>query len=1194
MEKPAMKLAQFIAITLAWVAMAAFSATAHCQTLTWDGGANDNWSNNPADANWTGSAWSAGANAVFAASGEAADYSVTLLNNITAGNLLLTNDVDYGVSLALSGEYGLTINGNAALQLGPSGLNAAATTIGVITLNMADLNAFTYDRSTQVFRVGARTGSTGAFASGTTVATVTLADVNTITASQLRMGDQTLSAGGGHSYLYLGRENNFNASTISIAATGRSSATMQFADGLTNATATFRGASGGDARVTTWEIGRVSNYTGNTWTAVVDFTSGSIDALVGVMTMGEANVFTSSNRAGIVNSSFAMGAGAMDVTTLNIGRVSGRDTGSIHATGGFRGNGAFTINHANAQFTAGAINLATMNHESIGGTASTISTTGLFHLENGVATITGGIVLGSNTTTQTAGAVTATVRQSAGTLTISGGLLEGSNAGGAVASNVELLGGTATIVGGLSTDALRVGFNGLAATATVTGGDVRIGDGVGTGLVVAHRTNATSTTSGSLNLANASSVTINTGTLDVAYNQSTVDTDNSVTGVLTLSASGPNAITANLLRLGHIALGSTGDTNATLALGQTNAISADTVVVGGDKAQGLVSIAAGGTLTLAGKSSGTAANLSIGANNGGDTGTNPTTSHFNLAGGTLNATLGNLIIGQYTGAGTGSGKGRFTMDAGNVTASTVLLASSSGQNPGNTEGTLTLNGGALTVAGNVTGGSGVSAVQVDGGAMTVGGNLQVDSLRVGYHANSGDATGRNASVTTSGNGSVAIGSSTERTNLYVGYTDQNLTQNVSGTLDLSGSTSFTAYLNSFIIGQRTSSDEGYNGDATGTVILPGTSYIDATNIMFSDQHMWISTGRSTLRLGADNTFKTDLFTLGGNRANARLEFASGGTLTLGGSTGSETDLRIGYQTLGTGSTANSTVDFSGGILNATLDELIIGYANGKSTGGGVANGTMLFAAGTVTANSVTIGDAKASVGKGTGNGTLTMSGGAFAVDGDITLGTGTTLSTGTINLSGGTLSADSITKGLGTANFNFTGGRLSVGTFGSEARPFDLVQNGGTLAPGNSPGMTTIYGDYTMAAAGALEIEINGLDQGDQGLVGDADDGIGYDFVMVNGDASLAGSLNVLLLDGFYPVLGTHFDVLQTTGNLDITDLAINDDLAALTFGWWEMATIPGVGGEGSILRLSAVPEPSSLLLLGLALLAGCVRRRRR
>jgi hypothetical protein len=220
-----------------------------------------------------------------------------------------------------------------------------------------------------------------------------------------------------------------------------------------------------------------------------------------------------------------------------------------------------------------------------------------------------------------------------------------------------------------------------------------------------------------------------------------------------------------------------------------------------------------------------------------------------------------------------------------------------------------------------------------------------------------------------------------------------------------------------------------------------------------------------------------------------------------------------------------------------------------------------------------------------------MSGGSLTVNGSATLGTGTAVSIGTIELSGGELSAESITKGIGTANFNFTGGTLHVGTFGSEAQPFDLVQANGTLAPGNSPGMTTIYGDYTMNA-GALEIEINGLDQGDQGLDGDADDAIGYDHVLVNGDATLVGDLDVLFLDGFYPVLGSHFDVLQTTGSLDIADLALNTDLAPLVFGWWEMATIAGVGGEGSILRLSTVPEPSGVILLVVALLWGAVRRR--
>ena len=1182
-----MRLFQAARLGVLWFAVMGFSATAHPQTLTWDGATNNNWSNDSADANWTGNAWTTGANAVFAASGAPASYSVALTDSIVAGNVVLTNDGADGVDLTLSGANSLMVNGSANLQFGPVG----GTLQSAVTVDMSNLQTFAYEATANVFRIGLQTGSSGGFSPSTTVSTVTLADTNTITASQLLMSDQAVSSGGGHSYLYLGNENTINASNILIAASGRSSATMAFGAGLTAPNATFRGTSGGDSRITTWNIGRVTNYMNNTWTATVDFSEGTIDALVDTMTIGDANSYTATDRAGTSEGTFAMGDGSMDVITLNIGRVTGAGALREGSSGGFNGNGTFTIAQADAQFTAGTMNLATMNHTATGGSPAP-TTTGLFNLEDGTATITAGIVLGDNTTTGTAGAVTATVRQAAGTLTIAGGLLEGSNVGGEVTSNVQLLGGTATIAGGLSTDTLCVGYNGLAADATVDSGIVRIGDGTGAGLIVGHRTDATAETSGTLDVSNADSVTIDTGTVVIAYNESTVDASYAVASTLTLSTSGANSITADLIQVGQIDSGSTGTTAGILQLGENNTINADTVIVGGDEAQGTVTVAAGGTLTLTGKSTGSATNVSIGANNGSYTGTDPAESHLNLSGGTLEATLDNLVIGQFTGTGSGSGTGRFTMDAGTVTANAVLLAHSTSQNPVNTQGTLVVNGGSFTVNGNVTGGSGTSSVEVNGGSMTVGGDLIVDTLRVGYHTSEGDATGRNASVITAGNGSVQIGSETERTNLYVGHTNQNLTEDVVGVLNLSGSASFTAYLNSFIIGQRTVGLEGYNGDAVGTVTLPDTSYIDATSIMISDQQMWIGADPSTLTLGANSTFKVNLFTVGANRANARLEFASGGTLTLGGPTGSKADLRIGYQTLGTGSTANSTADFSGGTLNATLDELVIGYANGKSNGGGKAFGTMLFSGGTVTANSVKIGDANASVGTGTGDGTLTMSGGTFTVDGDITLGTGTSLSKGAINLSAGTLSADSITQGVGTGILNFTGGTLHVDAFGSEARPFDLVQAGGTLAPGDSPGMTTIYGDYTMNA-GALEIEINGLDQGDQGLVGDAGDEIGYDHVLVDGDASLTGNLNVLLLDDFAPELGSHFDVLQTTGSLDIAGLALNTDLAPLAFGWWEMGTIGGAGGEGGILRLSAVPEPSGVLLLILALLLGYARRSR-
>ncbi|MDZ7616595.1 MAG: PEP-CTERM sorting domain-containing protein, partial [Patescibacteria group bacterium] len=182
---------------------------------------------------------------------------------------------------------------------------------------------------------------------------------------------------------------------------------------------------------------------------------------------------------------------------------------------------------------------------------------------------------------------------------------------------------------------------------------------------------------------------------------------------------------------------------------------------------------------------------------------------------------------------------------------------------------------------------------------------------------------------------------------------------------------------------------------------------------------------------------------------------------------------------------------------------------------------------------------------------------------------------GVINLTAGTLNAATIASGSGEAVFNWTGGTLHVGTFGSADKPIALTQNGGTLAPGNSVGAATIFGDYTQAAAGTLQIEIAGTGDG----------GTDFDLVEVYGNTLLDGWLEVSLLDSFVPELGDHFDVLHTSGTLGIANLRISGDPPSPIFGWWQVDTVLGPGGEGLTLRLSAVPEPSSFVLVGFGLL---------
>jgi len=161
--------------------------------------------------------------------------------------------------------------------------------------------------------------------------------------------------------------------------------------------------------------------------------------------------------------------------------------------------------------------------------------------------------------------------------------------------------------------------------------------------------------------------------------------------------------------------------------------------------------------------------------------------------------------------------------------------------------------------------------------------------------------------------------------------------------------------------------------------------------------------------------------------------------------------------------------------------------------------------------------------------------------------------------------------------------------------PNALVQTGGTLAPGNSVGMTTISADYELLG-GTLEIEINGYDQGDQGLVGPAGDEVGYDFVDVACSATLGSLLEAVLLDGFVPSVGDTFDVLTAAEGV-----SLGDDFDLLTIGTMAPATyftaeVVDLTGDAQSLRLTVgVPEPGTVLLLALGgLLVGLYGWRRR
>ena len=160
-------------------------------------------------------------------------------------------------------------------------------------------------------------------------------------------------------------------------------------------------------------------------------------------------------------------------------------------------------------------------------------------------------------------------------------------------------------------------------------------------------------------------------------------------------------------------------------------------------------------------------------------------------------------------------------------------------------------------------------------------------------------------------------------------------------------------------------------------------------------------------------------------------------------------------------------------------------------------------------------------------------------NGEIVIGVHETAAA-TLNLSGGELRVETLSKDNG-GSFQFTGGVLSAETVG-----FDLVNNGGTIAPGASPGLTHVMGDLVLNS-GVLEIEIGGTGW-DQ-----------YDRVVADGVAYLGGTLRVELVDldetgPYVPQLGDLFGFLVSAG----TDGMFDDfDLPGLADGLaW--AILPG------------------------------------
>jgi autotransporter-associated beta strand protein len=391
------------------------------------------------------------------------------------------------------------------------------------------------------------------------------------------------------------------------------------------------------------------------------------------------------------------------------------------------------------------------------------------------------------------------------------------------------------------------------------------------------------------------------------------------------------------------------------------------------------------------------------------------------------------------------------------------------------------------------------------------------TLRVKGTAGSIAANAGNLIVDSTGTiGNFSIGVTTT---VSVDGTAGTVTQS-GGTLDLRGTAS------TFSISAGTATV--YSGAFLGNSTLTGGSLLNSGTV-----------GETTIASGSTFDVKT-----GGTSSKATVD---GGTLSVSGSVG-QTIVNSGTATVNSGGNSGTTT-----VNGSTLDVYGRTGISTVNTGGtlNVKSGGSLL-------------------------GTSTVGGGTLLVDGTagrVIVNSGTA----TVNVGG---AIDSTTVNSGTLSVNGSAGDVLVntgGTLGGSGSVQGLTLNGGTVAPGNSPGLLSAY-------------ELNGSNGTFQFQLGaPTTRGITYDAINVTSLLNLGANTNFTFetLDNYVYVLGDSYDLfnfgsIDTTG-FDITTLDVALPTLSSSDLTWDTTSFTT---DGMVNVVASVPEPSSQMLLGFGLVS--------
>jgi autotransporter passenger strand-loop-strand repeat protein len=288
-----------------------------------------------------------------------------------------------------------------------------------------------------------------------------------------------------------------------------------------------------------------------------------------------------------------------------------------------------------------------------------------------------------------------------------------------------------------------------------------------------------------------------------------------------------------------------------------------------------------------------------------------------------------------------------------------------------------------------------------------------------------------------------------------------------------------------------------------------------------------------------------------------------------------------------GTSSKATVNGGTLLVSGSVAETIVNTGTATVNSGGnsgttTVNGSTLDIYGRTGASTVNTGGILNVKSGGSLLGTSTVGGGTLLVDGTagrVIVNSGTA----TVNVGG---AIDSTTVNSGLLSVNGSAGDVLVntgGTLGGSGSVQGLTLNGGTVAPGNSPGLLSAY-------------ELNGSNGTFQFQLGaPTTRGITYDAINVTSALTLGANTNFTFetLDNYVYADGNTYDLFDW-GSADMSAFNVSVLEAALpTLNSNELVwDTTSFTTDGLVSVISNVPEPSTLQMFGLGLISLLACRR--